>query len=1325
MKRNACTLAVLTILVATASWGQISTSILRPVGYHPSDVTYFNTPYLGNSMAVGGEWRQFPVGNNNFGDTFNYHAAENLDQFVNGYPQFLGDGTTNRGPFLRALLFGVNINNTHERPAGWPERDNLGKGRYVLTWQGNADIRLEQGTLLTGPGESTVPATGSFLNGRRTYLCETIPQTLEIRAITTPITDIKVWLPGLDDPATPSVDERRTTSLEGQLFHPIFLQRIADADYGFIRFMDWGKTNASPQQDWIDRRLPNHVFQFGIINDRPPNDPENFGFGDRETGVAYEHMVALCNATGRNMWINIPHLATTDYITKLAQLIRFGSDGVNPYTQPNANPVFPPLNADLKVYVEFSNEIWSSGFAFPQGNWAEEQAAITPGLGEGIENKAKFTARKFCDTWRIFENIFVGSTSRLIRVAAIFTALESYTRPYLTEIGTYGTQPPATRPDVLALTTYFGNDIQGFVDAQDFTARQGATDPRDGKLFNDPYWTSPLFSTHMTAAFTEWKRRILAGDAASGGGPDATGISGGFASSLRTLPNETLPYCDPNATTPCLPLIAYEGGPSIFTNYDFDDTPATANNGLLDGDRIDTATGLPSDDHVTIFMEAMNRDPRIFDVYRIHLELAKSKGLWTHNPYTDTSPWSRFGQWGHLELLEQAPATSPKYSLMLEHASLHSTLKHIDAAVGAVPSFVTSATLQTGIAGQAYTANITTTGGNGARSVVVVGSLLDAGLTISSPSADTLQISGTPITSRKNFIFARVQDADGDPAWRTFTLETFGGPGTLVQSNFQGTSPANNRPWTPTFVLDNTKVSWGGWNVGAGALPQPGDNAFVFTVNGPSGNGSDAQDSTLAQARADNEFLTATITPTGTLDLRGAEVRFTTRRGIVEPGFHSPRGYALFSSVGGFATDGAAIYTSPLVQKDNFDEVEHIAIIPTTAAFQALTSTVTFRIYAFGAQFSGHHTSLTGFKLTAKNPLTITSLSSNAGPTAGGQSVIISGADLANATSVTFGGTAAPITAGSNTATDLTVVTPAKSAGTVNVVVTTPNGSVTLTGAYRYLAAPTISSITPNSGPAAGGQSVTITGTNLANVSSVTFDGLPAAPTANTATSITVVTPPHIAGAVNVVVNTAGGSATSSNGYTYVAPAAPSIPTGFTATATSATNVSLGWAAATNATSYRVSRRTTVSAAETFLTTSNTSLTDTITAGTTVIYKVQALGAGGTSAFSSVDVATGVVFTDDPLVAASTVVKSVHMTQLRTAVNAMRTAAGLATFNFTNSPTVGTTIRASQLTQLRSNLDAARSTIGLSPITYTDQTITAGTTVVKAAHITQLRNGVK
>lgn len=86
-----------------------------------------------------------------------------------------------------------------------------------------------------------------------------------------------------------------------------------------------------------------------------------------------------------------------------------------------------------------------------------------------------------------------------------------------------------------------------------------------------------------------------------------------------------------------------------------------------------------------------------------------------------------------------------------------------------------------------------------------------------------------------------------------------------------------------------------------------------------------------------------------------------------------------------------------------------------------------------------------------------------------------------------------------------------------------------------WFTAPTITSITPATGAAAGGDVVTIVGTDLDGVTGVTFDAVAGtAVTVVSSTQITVTTPAHAAGAVDVVVTTDGGAVTETDGFTYV-----------------------------------------------------------------------------------------------------------------------------------------------------------------------------------------------
>ncbi len=176
---------------------------------------------------------------------------------------------------------------------------------------------------------------------------------------------------------------------------------------------------------------------------------------------------------------------------------------------------------------------------------------------------------------------------------------------------------------------------------------------------------------------------------------------------------------------------------------------------------------------------------------------------------------------------------------------------------------------------------------------------------------------------------------------------------------------------------------------------------------------------------------------------------------------------------------------------------------------------------------------------------TVSAVSPNAGTTAGGTSVTLTGTGFVSGATVRFDGTlASNVNVASSTS--LTATTPAHAAGAVNVTVTNPdNQSATLTGGYTYNtpppAAPTITSVTPNSGSTAGGTSVTLTGTNFTTGATVTFGGTSASNvTVVSSTTITATTPAQAAGAVNVVVtNPNNQSATLANGFTYTSSPPP------------------------------------------------------------------------------------------------------------------------------------------------------------------------------------------
>jgi alpha-tubulin suppressor-like RCC1 family protein len=156
---------------------------------------------------------------------------------------------------------------------------------------------------------------------------------------------------------------------------------------------------------------------------------------------------------------------------------------------------------------------------------------------------------------------------------------------------------------------------------------------------------------------------------------------------------------------------------------------------------------------------------------------------------------------------------------------------------------------------------------------------------------------------------------------------------------------------------------------------------------------------------------------------------------------------------------------------------------------------------------------------------TVTSVSPDVGPIAGGTVVTVTGSDFTDASAVKFGGnSAASFTV--NSATSISAVSPAGAPGTVDVTVSTPSGASTTSAADRftYVSPPSIKKLAPKTGTTLGGTVVRITGAGLTGTTAVDFGSSAANGfKVNSATSITAESPPGVAGTVSVTVSTPGG----------------------------------------------------------------------------------------------------------------------------------------------------------------------------------------------------------
>ncbi|MDX2111522.1 MAG: hypothetical protein SFY80_14925 [Verrucomicrobiota bacterium] len=202
--------------------------------------------------------------------------------------------------------------------------------------------------------------------------------------------NIRIILPGFEN------------SYASQPFDPGFIQLWKG--HRLIRFMDWMATNGSLQQNWSQRNK---------VGRHAPSG-----------GVPLEDIVRLCNTLQCDGWINIPHQATDDYIKKTAILFRTGVDmgaidvsgveGVDWQLSQGVQTV-EPLSSNLKLYLEYSNEVWNG--MFDQATYAGQQGVALGLAAQTWEAAPLFYARRSKQLFQIFEQVF-GGVSRLQRVLA-------------------------------------------------------------------------------------------------------------------------------------------------------------------------------------------------------------------------------------------------------------------------------------------------------------------------------------------------------------------------------------------------------------------------------------------------------------------------------------------------------------------------------------------------------------------------------------------------------------------------------------------------------------------------------------------------------------------------------------------------------------------------------------------------------------------------------------------------------------------------------------------------------------------------------------------
>ena len=254
--------------------------------------------------------------------------------------------------------------------SGWPE------GNYTLLYDGDGDFEFfgDLTEISSEPGRIVLnfirPTTGEGVFGL----------TIARSDSSNHVRNIRLLMPGTEETyqTMPYYDEWFTK-----------LQ-----SFKMIRFMDWGSSNnwghnsawECYDEDSDSIKVP--WSQRAKLND--------YTWATNK-GVPYEMMIDVCNKLHTDMWICVPYIADDDYIHQLALLIKNN------------------LNPSLKIYVEYSNEIWN--WMFGQTQWLNKFGCEKRGMlwPEGIVSYVQNCMDKFSE-------VFSDDMSRIVRVVGVQAA---------------------------------------------------------------------------------------------------------------------------------------------------------------------------------------------------------------------------------------------------------------------------------------------------------------------------------------------------------------------------------------------------------------------------------------------------------------------------------------------------------------------------------------------------------------------------------------------------------------------------------------------------------------------------------------------------------------------------------------------------------------------------------------------------------------------------------------------------------------------------------------------------------------------------------------
>jgi Fe-S cluster assembly iron-binding protein IscA len=202
------------------------------------------------------------------------------------------------------------------------------------------------------------------------------------------------------------------------LFNPDYLNFMKD--FSVIRFMPMSGVTRNPHTSW---------------DKRPTMDEPTWGgiYGSR--GAPLEVQVELANRLKTDPWLNVPHGADDDYISKFATYVK------------------EHLDPELNPHIEYTNEAWNS-------NFVHNEYMQKMGIAEKLDQDAlmagyKYYAKRSVEFFDIWDDVY-GGHEKLVRIIGGWDTRPDISGIILAYNDTYKSV------DAVAIAPYIGGNIRGF-----------------------------------------------------------------------------------------------------------------------------------------------------------------------------------------------------------------------------------------------------------------------------------------------------------------------------------------------------------------------------------------------------------------------------------------------------------------------------------------------------------------------------------------------------------------------------------------------------------------------------------------------------------------------------------------------------------------------------------------------------------------------------------------------------------------------------------------------------------------------------------------------